>query len=60
MLNRFLEEILTQNIKRVELDVKINNNVAIEFYRKHGFAIIDIIPKFYQSGEDAYTMQLAL
>ena len=60
LLSRFLEEILIQNIKRIELEVKISNNVAIEFYRKHGFAIVDTIAKFYQSGEDAYTMALAL
>ena len=60
LLNHFLKEIIIQKIKHVELEVKSSNNVAIEFYRKHGFIIIDTIPKFYQSGEDAYTMRLIL
>jgi len=55
-----LKEIIIQKIKQVELEVKTRNNVAIEFYRKHRFTIIDTIPKFYQSGEDAYTMRLIL
>jgi len=60
LLNHFLREILSQNIKHVELEVKISNNEAIKFYQKHGFVIVDTIPKFYQNGEDAYTMRLIL
>ena len=60
LLNHFLKEIIIRKIKHVKLDVKISNNVAIAFYRKHRFTIIDTIPKFYQSGEDAYTMRLIL
>jgi len=60
LLNYFLKEAVIQKIKHVELEVKINNNVAIEFYQKHGFIIMDKILKFYQSGEDAYTMRLIL
>jgi len=60
LLNQFLKEIIIQKIKYVELEVKTSNNVAIEFYRKHRFTIIGIIPKFYQSDEDAYTMRLIL
>ena len=60
LLNHFLKEAIIQKIKHVELEVKINNNVAIEFYQKHGFIIMDKILKFYQSGEDAYTMRLIL
>lgn len=60
LLNNFLKEMTIQKIKHVELEVKISNNVAIGFYRKHGFIVIDTISKFYQSGEDAYTMHLIL
>ena len=58
LLNHFLREIFIQNIKHVELEVKVGSNGAIKFYQKHGFVIVDTIPKFYQSGEDAYTMRL--
>ena len=60
LLNHFLKVIIIRKIKHVKLEVKISNNVAIAFYRKHRFTIIDTIPKFYQSGEDAYTMRLIL
>ena len=58
LLNNFLRKILIQNINHVELEVKTSNNGAIKFYQKHGFFIVDTIPKFYQNGEDAFTMQL--
>ena len=60
LLNHFLKGIITRKIKHVTLEVKISNNAAIEFYQKHRFTIIDTIPKFYQNGEDAYTMRLII
>ena len=60
LLSNFLREVLIKNVKHVELEVKTNNNSAIEFYRKHGFEIIDTLVKFYQNGEDANVMRLIL
>jgi len=60
LLNNFLRKILIQNINHVELEVKKSNNGAIEFYQKNKFVIVDTIPKFYQNGEDAFTMRLIL
>lgn len=60
LLNHFLKEILIQNIKHVELEVRTNNKQAIKFYRNHGFNIVDTISKFYQNGEDAYIMRRVL
>ena len=58
LLNRFLKEISMQKVKCVYLEVKTSNTKAIRFYKKHGFVIVDTILKFYQNGEDAYTMRL--
>ena len=60
LLNNFLKELLTQNTKHVELEVRTANKQAIEFYQKHGFDIINIISKFYQNGEGAYIMKRVL
>jgi len=60
LLNNFLRKILIQNINHVELEVKKSNNGAIKFYQKNKFVIVDTIPKFYQNGEDAFTMRLIL
>ncbi len=57
LLKQFLKETTLKKIKQIELEVKTDNQKAIEFYKKHGFDIIKIIPKFYQNGEDAYLMR---
>ncbi|UCF13115.1 MAG: ribosomal protein S18-alanine N-acetyltransferase [Thermoplasmatales archaeon] len=60
LLTQFLKEMTLQNIKQVELEVRINNDVAIKFYKKHGFDIIETVSSFYQTGEDAYIMKRVL
>ena len=57
LLNQFLKEMSAENIKNTELEVRIDNQKAIKFYKKHGFKITEKIPKFYQNGGDAYTMK---
>ncbi len=60
LLNQFLKELTLQNIKHIELEVRIDNKQAIKFYQKHGFDITDVLTNFYQNGEDAYLMRLAI
>ena len=60
LLNRFLKQISRENSKIVELEVRIDNKKAIDFYRKHGFTIKGKIKKFYQNGKTAYTMSKQL
>lgn len=57
LLKQFLIEAAQQNIESIELEVRTDNTKAIKFYEKHGFKIIDKLPKFYQNEEDAYTMK---
>lgn len=45
---------------RIELEVRTDNNAAIALYRKFGFHIQEIIPKYYSDGADAYLMVKAL
>jgi ribosomal-protein-alanine acetyltransferase len=56
LLNQFFKEMYIENIKKIELEVRIKNKIAIKFYQKHGFKIKEKHRKFYQSGEDAYNM----
>lgn len=60
LLNHFLKEMAVQNIKRIDLEVRTDNKPAIKFYQKNGFNIIELLPKFYQNGEDAYQMRRAI
>ena len=60
LLTQFLQEMLLQNIKQVDLEVRTNNKIALTFYKKHGFDITETIARFYQNGEDAYSMRRIL
>ena len=60
LLNKLFEKIIRENIQFVDLEVKTNNKVAIEFYKKHGFVISEKVSSFYKTGEDAYIMKRSL
>lgn len=57
LFKKFLEEISTENIKNIQLEVRSDNINAIKFYEKNGFKITKKIQKFYQNGNDAFTME---
>lgn len=57
LLKQFVAEIILNDIKNIELEVRTDNIKAIKFYQKHDFKIIDKIKSFYQNQEDAYTMR---
>ncbi|MEB3825628.1 MAG: ribosomal protein S18-alanine N-acetyltransferase [Desulfurococcales archaeon] len=46
------------NVKKVYLEVRTSNSPAINLYKKLGFRIKDVIPRYYRDGEDAYLMEL--
>jgi len=50
----------TQQVTRVELEVRTSNSVALQFYQKRGFLLNAILPGFYQNGENAYSMRKEL
>ena len=60
LITQFLKEMYLQNIRQVELEVRINNDAAIKFYKKHGFDVIETVPRFYPTGEDACIMKRVL
>jgi len=60
ILKMFLRDMLLQNIKKVELEVRVDNKLALDFYRKHGFYIVDIIPNFYYDNQSAYVLRKML
>src|SRR5262245_38105810 len=51
------EHILREaSISRYELQVDTENASAVGFYRKHGFAIVNTLKRYYANGNDAYLM----
>ena len=56
LLSEYTRSIVNKNIKTLELEVRVDNKKAIKFYEKCGFKKKKKLVKFYQDGEDAYTM----
>jgi len=49
-----------KEIKKIVLNVQVNNSLAIKLYEKFNFQKNSkIIENYYQSGEDAYLMELS-
>lgn len=57
LIKQIINEAKNKNIKKIELEVKTDNKTATEFYKNQGFKITNKITKFYQNGENAYTME---
>jgi len=52
-----LEELMRSNgIRRIKLEVSVNNEPAISLYKLMGYRIVDIIRNYYPDGSDAYVM----
>lgn len=60
LLNKLIQEFINLSIKIVELEVKTENQKAIDFYIKNGFKIAETIPNFYQDGKDAHIMRVSI
>jgi len=57
LLRKLLTEFENRQFLTIELEVAVSNTVAIKFYQKHNFSIVNKFNQFYQNGEDAYIMQ---
>ncbi len=56
LLQQFLQAMKQRQITQVDLEVRITNQGAFAFYKKHGFILQGILVQFYQNGENAYSM----
>jgi len=61
LLQEMIERIKRlKEIKKIVLNVQVNNSIAIKLYEKFNFQKNSkIIENYYQSGEDAYLMELS-
>jgi ribosomal protein S18 acetylase RimI-like enzyme len=59
LLRKMIEEIRTiKDIKKIVLNVNVNNHNAIKLYKKHHFKITKEIENYYNNGESSYLMEL--
>jgi ribosomal-protein-alanine N-acetyltransferase len=58
MIDYILERLEKSDVKQVVLMVKVNNDPAINLYKKAGFQIKQLIENYYTSNGDGYLMYL--
>jgi ribosomal-protein-alanine N-acetyltransferase len=56
LMDAFLQQCALRAMRTVELEVRVSNANAIQFYRRYGFQIAGTLPRFYTDGEDGYKM----
>lgn len=56
LMDAFLRNCEARGLRRIELEVRVSNIDAIRFYQRHGFALAQVLPRFYTDGEDGYKM----
>ncbi|MCI8498187.1 MAG: GNAT family N-acetyltransferase [Bacilli bacterium] len=52
-----IDFVATSEIKRVMLEVRETNTIAIEFYKKNGFKIVREIENYYGGKDKAFAME---
>ncbi len=52
-----IDFVATSEIKRVMLEVRETNTIAIEFYKKNGFKIVREIENYYGGKDNAFAME---
>eukprot|EP00980_Cylindrotheca_fusiformis_P012463 scaffold3055_cov143-Cylindrotheca_fusiformis.AAC.4 len=60
MMTQLHHHLQHQGIKNCGLHVRTSNEAACRLYQRDGYEIAQIIPSYYQDGEDAYFMRKAL
>ena len=57
MMNEIMEIAKHHNVRKIMLEVKPDNEVAISLYQKYGFEVIGLRRNYYGPSKDALTMQ---
>lgn len=60
LVEQALSALSAANSDECYLEVRLNNEAAIELYKKMGFIITRTIPRYYFDSSDAYVMTKAL
>ena len=48
--------LLQKNCKAILLETAVDNTAALSFYKHHGYAVIETIPRYYLDSVDALVM----
>ncbi len=56
LMDEFTRRCVARGISSIELEVRVSNEGAIRFYKRLGYTIRYLLPRFYTDKEDGYKM----
>lgn len=56
MMDEIINDCYAKRVQNITLEVRKSNQIAINFYKKHGFKEVLVKEKYYSNGEDAIYM----
>ena len=56
LMKEFTLRCRTRGLRSIELEVRHSNQRAMEFYKRLGYTVRYLLPRFYTDGEDGYKM----
>ena len=56
MMDEIINDCYAKRVRNITLEVRKTNQIAINFYKKHGFSEVLVKEKYYSNGEDAIYM----
>jgi [ribosomal protein S18]-alanine N-acetyltransferase len=60
LLNAAEDRLRTAGSRSVSLETAVDNQVALAFYKKHGYSLTKTIPRYYSNGVDALVLSKQL
>jgi ribosomal protein S18 acetylase RimI-like enzyme len=60
LMQLFFQRCLERGFRSVSLEVRASNVGAQNFYHRHGFRPVGLLPKYYNDGEDGVKMERTL
>ena len=54
------ERLRAAGCSSLELETAVDNVSAISFYKRHGYSVVDTVPRYYSNGVDALMLQKSL
>jgi len=57
LLNNAEDRLRSSGCRSVRLETAVDNVAAIAFYKKHGYAVVNAMPRYYSNGVDALVLE---
>jgi ribosomal protein S18 acetylase RimI-like enzyme len=60
LMNVVEQRLIAARAKRIYLETAVDNAAALAFYKRHGYAVVGTIPRYYLDSIDALVMEKPL